>query len=141
MTEYGDGRTTLAMSFDLGGRHAASARVELLEQPGDSRVARVALRGRMDRTAERRLERALVDLAPRGVSRVVLDCSDVRRLDGRQAERLVAAMSRFEASSGPIDVCGLSAALRDRLGARARCWPPEEEPATPVLASHGERRA
>ena len=72
---------------------------------------------------------------------MVLDCSDLRRLDGRQAERLVAAMSRFDAVPGPIEVCGVSAALRDRLGDRARCWPPEEEPAAPVLATPGELRS
>ena len=102
MKAHGDARTTLAMNLDLGGRHAASARVELLEQPGDSRVARVALRGRIDRAAERRLERALVDLAPRRVSRVVLDCSDLRRLDGRQAERL-AYVNGTAFTHGPVE--------------------------------------
>ena len=32
-------------------------------------------------------------------------------------------MARLEGAAGPIEVCGLSPALRERLGARARFWP------------------
>jgi anti-anti-sigma regulatory factor len=123
-----DVRTTVALNLELGGRHAASARVELWEAPGDSQVACVALSGWIDRGAERRLERALDALAPRAVSRVVLDCSGVSRLGGRQAERLLDAMARLEGAAGPIEVCGLSPALRERLGARARFWPDDDPP-------------
>jgi anti-anti-sigma regulatory factor len=133
-----DGRTTLAINLELGGRHSASARVEWLEAPGDSRVARVALSGWIDRTAERRLERALDALAPRVVSRVVLDCSGVSRLDGRQAERLLAAVARLDGSPGPIEVRGLPPALRERLGARARVRP-NAEPLVEVGPARGER--
>jgi anti-anti-sigma regulatory factor len=116
---------TLALNLDLGGRHA-SARVELLESPGAPCVAHVALRGWIDRRAERALEQALDALAPRTVSRVVLDCSCLRRLENRQAARLVRALSRLERGEGPIEVWGLPPRVGVRLGAagpRVRCWP------------------
>jgi anti-anti-sigma regulatory factor len=128
----GDARTAVAINLDIGGRRAASARVELVDEPGEPRVARVALRGWIDRAAERRLERALAALAPRQVSRVVLDCSDVSRLDGPQAARLLDAVARFETVPTPIEVCGLPTPLRERLGARVRrSAEPEPEPSPP----------
>ena len=139
MRSSADARTTLAINLELGGRHAASARVELVEEPG-IQVARVALRGWFDRAAERSLERTLAALAPRDVSRVVLDCSGVSRLGGRQAARLLDAVSRFETVPGPIEVWGLPFAVRKGLGARVRCWPGTEDPApsTPAPLEPGE---
>ena len=102
-----DSRTALAMTLELGGRRAASARVELLDEPGVARVAHVALCGWIDRAAERRLERALAALAPREVSKVVLDYSRVSRLDRPEAARLLEAVARFEGRPGAIEVRGL----------------------------------
>src|SRR6185369_18048574 len=96
-------RHALAMTVELGGRRAASARVELFDEPGDARVARVALCGWIDRAAERRLERALEALAPREISKVVLDCSRVSRLERPEAARLVEAVSRFEGNPQAIE--------------------------------------
>jgi hypothetical protein len=123
MTE--DPRTAVAFNLELGGRHAASARVELLDGPDAARTARVALRGWIDGPAERRLERALDAFAPRAVTRVVLDCSRVRRIAGRQAARLVAAMARLESGHGSIEVCGLPPGIGGALdgGSRVRYWP------------------
>jgi hypothetical protein len=113
-------RAALTINLELGGRRAAFARVELLDETGEAQVARVALSGRIDRAAERRLERALADLAPRRVSRVVLDCSDVSGLGVGQVNRLVDAMARFDRPPGPVDVCGLPSSLRERLAGRTR---------------------
>jgi anti-anti-sigma regulatory factor len=120
-----DARPTLALNLELGGRHPASARLELLEGPHAARVAHVALSGWIDREAERRLERALEALASRSLSRVVLDCSRVRPLADRQAARLVAAVSRLERGQAPIEVWGVSPRVGVRLEAsgRVRCWP------------------
>lgn len=137
MSAPADARSSLAINLDLGGRRSASARVELFDEPG-MQVARVALRGWIDRGAERRLERALADLAPREVSRVVLDCSGVSRLDGRQAARLLDAVSRFETVPGPIEVWGLPPSVRKGLGARVRCWPGGEDPPVPQPPAPGD---
>lgn len=115
-------RVALTLNLELGGRRAAFARVELLDGTGDAQVARVALSGRIDRAAERRLERALSELAPRRVSRVVLDCSAVSGMGAGQVNRLVEALARFERPPGPVDVYGLPSSLRERLaGRRRRC--------------------
>lgn len=134
MKSHVDARTTLAINLELGDRHAASARVELVEEPG-IQIALVAVRGCIDRAAERSLERALAALAPRDVARVVLDCSGVSRLDGPQAARLLDAVSRFETVPGPIEVWGLPPSVREVLGARVRCWPGRDEPAPTIPAT------
>jgi len=136
-----DPRTTLALNLELGGRHSASARVELLEHPGARCVAHVALRGWIDRRAERELERALAALAPRVVSGVVLDCSRVRRLADCQVARLVAALSRLERGAGAIEVRGLPRiAGRPWAGApRMERWlSPGGAPEGPPLEPTGE---
>jgi hypothetical protein len=102
-----DQRTALALTVELGGRHAASARVELLHEPGEMQVAHVALSGWIDGAAERRLERALAVLQPREISRVVLDCSCVSRLEAPAAARLMEAVARFEGRPGAVEVRGL----------------------------------
>lgn len=123
MSPQADVRTALAINLEIGGRRAASARVELLDAVGEVRVARVALSGWIDRAAERRLARALADLAPRRVSRVVIDCSGVSRLGPRQVARLVHAMTRLERMPGAVDLCGLPSSLRERLAGRSRRCP------------------
>ena len=74
-----------------------------------------------------RLGRALEDLAERGVSQVLLDCSHLDHIDYRLVPALVERLERFEARAGVV-VCGLSHYVRDlfRLAgcdARLRCWP------------------
>lgn len=130
-------RVSLALNLELShGRYGAAARVELYERPeaaaGARRLARVRLRGWIDRPAARRLEDALEDLAARGVDQVLLDCAELRHIDYRLAPALVDALERFEARSGGIVVCGLSRHLRDlfRLAGcelRLRCWPSAAE--------------
>ncbi len=107
MTVEPDVRTALAINLELGGRHAAAARVELVHEAGAERVAHVALSGWIDGAAERRLERTLADLAPREISRVVLDCSRVSRLERPAAARLMEAVARFEGRPRAIEVRGL----------------------------------
>ena len=127
-----DARIALALELELGsGRHGASARVELLEWAGEAkRVARVTLRGWIGGAAQRRLERAFVDLAARDVDHVVLDCRRVLHLGDRVAHRLVDAASRFEAGTGRVEVWGLSGRLSRRLAApRVRCWPRADDAA------------
>ena len=125
-------RLSLALHLELShGRPGASARLELHERP-TGRVALLSLRGWIDAVAVRRLERSIEDLAVRGVSQLLLDCSQVRHIDYRLVPLLVQSLSRFEAHSGACVVCGLSQYLRDlfRLAgceARLRCWPSAEE--------------
>ena len=126
-------RLALAFNFELShGRHGAAARVEFHERaqdgPSPHRIALVALRGWIDRVAERRLEATLDDLAVRGVDQVLLDCAQLRHIDYRTAPALVEAVGRFESRAGGVVVCGLSRHLRDlfRLAgceSRLRCWP------------------
>jgi|KBSSwiStaDraftv2_1062776.scaffolds.fasta_scaffold30489_4 hypothetical protein len=105
-------RTALAINLELGGRHAASVRVELLQEPGEAQVAHVALSGWIDGAAERRLERALDELKPREISRVVLDCSCVSMLERPAAARLLEAVARFEGRPGGIEVRGMPRTIR-----------------------------
>jgi len=122
-------RPVLALNLELSeGRPGASARVELHDRPAAighaaARVARVALRGCIDATAARRLERALDDLAMRDVDRVLIDCTELRHVDFRELPSLLEALDRFEAHSGMIALCGLSRYLRDLfrlVGGRSR---------------------
>jgi len=105
-------RAALAINLELGGRHAASARVELLQESGDAQVAHVALSGWIDGAAERRLERALAELKPRDISRVVLDSSCVSRMERPAAARLMEAVARLEGRPGEIEVRGLPRTAR-----------------------------
>lgn len=120
-------RTALKLELELrSGRHAGSARLELLdwmESPAH-RVARVTLRGWIGGAARRRLERAFSNLAARDVDHVVLDCRAVQHLAGRVAGRLIDAALTMETRTGGVEVCGLSGRLSRRLAtARVRCWP------------------
>lgn len=94
------------------GRHGAAARIEFHDRPA-GRLALLELRGWIDLSAERALERTLDDLAARGVERLLVDCAALRHIDYRMVPRLVAALSRFETRSGSVALCGLSRYLRD----------------------------
>ena len=125
-------RRAVALNLDLAhGRHGATARLELHERAG-ARVALLALRGWLDDIAVRRLEEALDDIASRGATQLLLDCSQLRHIDYRLVPGLVAALERFEIRAGGFVLCGLSHYLRDlfRLAGcdRAlRCWPSADE--------------
>ena len=82
------------------------------ERPA-GRVGLLALRGWVDLSAERGIERALDDLATRGLARLVVDCSQLLHVDYRLVPRLADALVRFEAHSGAVVLCGLSRYLRD----------------------------
>ena len=127
-----DSRRALALNLELThGRHGATARLELLER-GGNRVALLALRGWLDSVATQRLESALDDLAERGASQLIIDCSQLRHVDYRLLPSLVASLERFESHAGSFVICGLSHYLRDlfRLAGcdgALRCWPSAEE--------------
>lgn len=118
----------LVLNLELSrGRHGASARVELHER-ANGRVALVAVRGGIDRIAVSRLDRMFGDLAGRGVSQLLFDCSQLQHIDYRLVPALVESLTRFESHVGGFVVCGLSHYLRDlfRLAGcepRLRCWP------------------
>jgi anti-anti-sigma regulatory factor len=108
-----DSRQALAVNLQFTrGRHGAAARIELLDRPA-GRLAMVALCGWVDLPAGRRIEQTLDDLAARGASQLLLDCSQLRHIDYRMVPRLVAALARFESRTGPVAVCGLSRYLHD----------------------------
>ena len=121
---------TKAMAVNLQftrGRHGAAARIEMHDRP-TGRVAVLALRGWVDLSAERRIEQTLEDLASRGASELLVDCSQLRHIDYRMVPRLVRALAGFEARAGAFVLCGLSRYLRDlfRLAgcdSQLRCWP------------------
>lgn len=123
-----EGRTSVAMNLQFTrGRHGAAARLEVHERPA-GRVGLLALRGWVDLSAERGIERALDDLAARGVARLVLDCSQLLHVDYRLVPRLADALLRFEAHAGAVVLCGLSRYLRDLFriaGCESKlcCWP------------------
>ena len=103
----------MALNLELsGGRHGASARIELRERPAGL-VVLFALRGWLGRTAVLRLGRTLDVLGERGIEQLLLDCSQVRHIDYRMVPRLVEALGRFEARAGSVAVCGLSRYLQD----------------------------
>jgi anti-anti-sigma factor len=108
-----EARTSVVMNLQFTrGRHGAAARLEVHERPA-GRVGLLALRGWVDLSAERGIERALEDLAERGVARLVVDCSQLLHVDYRLVPRLADALLRFEARAGAVVLCGLSRYLRD----------------------------
>lgn len=141
-------RTSVAMNLQFTrGRHGAAARLEVHERPA-GRVGLLALRGWVDLSAERGIERALDDLAARGVSRLVLDCSQLLHVDYRLVPRLADALLRFEAHAGAVVMCGLSRYLRDLFriaGCESKlcCWPTAADllDAAPVAAGLERERA
>lgn len=132
-----DAHKALGLQLELShGRHGASARLDLYDRPeaapGVRRVARLALRGWIDRAALTRLGVALDDMANRGVDQLVLDCAELRHVDFRMTVGLVERLENFESHTGGVVVCGLSRHLRDlfRLAgceSRLRCWPSADE--------------
>ena len=132
-----DAHKALGLQLELShGRHGASARLDLYDRPegrpGARRIARLALRGWIDRAALTRLSRTLDDMASRGVDQLLLDCAELRHIDYRMTSELVDRLERFESQAGGVVVCGLSRHLRDlfRLAgceARLRCWPSADE--------------
>ncbi len=108
-----ESRQTLAVNLLLTrGRHGAAARIELHER-GAGRLASLALRGWVDLSAERGIEQALDDLAVRGATQLLVDCSQLRHIDYRMVPRFVQALARFENRAGAVAVCGLSRYLCD----------------------------
>ena len=108
-----DIRTSVTMNLQFTrGRHGAAARLEVHERPA-GRVGLLALRGWVDAAAARGIERALDDIAARGVSRLVVDCSQLLHVDYRLVPRLAGGLLAFEARSGAVVLCGLSRYLRD----------------------------
>src|SRR4030095_5550376 len=91
----GEVRTSMTMNLQLSrGRHGAAARLEVHERPA-GRVGLLALRGWVGLCAARGIERALDDLAARGVSRLVVDCSQLLHADYRLVPRLADALLAF----------------------------------------------
>ena len=91
-------QTAVNLQFTRG-RHGASGRIEWHDRP-QGRVALLALRGWIDLSAERRIEETLSEIAARGVSQLVVDCSQLRHVDYRLVPRLIGALARFEAHAG-----------------------------------------
>jgi anti-anti-sigma regulatory factor len=124
----GEARTSMTMNLQFTrGRHGAAARLEVHERPA-GRVGLLALRGWVDLSAALGIERALDDLAARGVSRLVVDCSQLLHVDYRLVPRLADALLGFEARAGAVVLCGLSRYLRDLFrisGCESKlcCWP------------------
>lgn len=124
-------RTSVTMNLQFTrGRHGAAARLEVHERPA-GRVGLLALRGWVDLSAARGIERALEDLAARGVTRLVVDCSQLVHVDYRLVPRITEALVKFEAQAGAVGLCGLSRYLRDlfRLSgadSKLACWPTAE---------------
>jgi hypothetical protein len=124
----GEARTSMTMNLQLSrGRHGAAARLEVHERPA-GRVGLLALRGWVDLSAARGIERALDDLAARGVSRLIVDCSQLLHADYRLVPRLADALLGFEARAGAVVLCGLSRYLMDLFriaGCESKlcCWP------------------
>jgi anti-anti-sigma factor len=131
-TDARNGGAPLAINFELShGLHGAAARIELHDRPPE-RIALLQLRGWVDGVAVHRLDGVLDDLAQRGTSQLLLDCSQLRHIDYRLVPALVEALSRFESRAGNFVVCGLSHYLRDlfRLAGcepRLNCWPSASE--------------
>lgn len=114
LVEFDGARLALAINLELShGRHGAAARVELLERAG-RRVARVDLSGWVEEVAMGRFERAVQDLAGRGVEGLILDCSRLRHVDHRCMPRLTFAMAPFALRREGLAVLGLSPGLRER---------------------------
>ncbi len=143
-----EARTSLTMNLQFTrGRHGAAARLEVHERPA-GRVGLLALRGWVDLSAARGIERALDDLAARGVTRLVVDCSQLLHIDYRLVPRLVESLVRFEARAGAVGLCGLSRYLRDLFritgsDAKLCCWPSASDllEAAPESAARERERA
>jgi anti-anti-sigma factor len=141
-----DDRTSVTMNLQFTrGRHGAAARLEVHERPA-GRVGLLALRGWVDLSAARGIERALDDLAARGVTRLVVDCSQLVHVDYRLVPRLADALLHFESQAGAVGLCGLSRYLRDvfRLSGadtKLATWPSADEllQGVPADASRLER--
>lgn len=141
-------RTAVVMNLQFTrGRHGAAARLEVHERPA-GRVGLLAVRGWVDLSAARGIEHALEDLAARGVSRLVVDCSQLLHVDYRLVPRLVESLVRFEARTGAVVLCGLSRYLSDLFriaGVESRlcCWPSAADllDAAPQTVGAGRGRA
>jgi anti-anti-sigma regulatory factor len=109
----------MAINLELGrGRHGASARIELGERCGKE-VARVVVRGRIDRVSLPRLVESIVALGRRGVRELVLDGSTLTHIDGALVAPLIESLAPFTGADGS-PVLGLSRRLGRlfRLAAR-----------------------
>ena len=116
-------RTSVAMNLQFTrGRHGAAARLEVHERPA-GRVGLLALLGWVDLSAERGIERVLDDLANRGVTRLVVDCSQLLHVDYRLVPRLADALVRFEAHSGSVGVLARAGNSRHGLLLKRMRWP------------------
>jgi anti-anti-sigma factor len=133
---------TLAVNLQFTrGRHGAAARIEVHDRPA-GRFAILSLLGWIDLAAERRVEQTLDDLAARGVSQLLVDCSKLRHIDYRMIPRLVASLTRFETHAGAYALCGLSRYLRDlfRLAGcdmHLRSWPSAADVLPPAPTPSG----
>ena len=140
-----DVRTSVVMNLQFTrGRHGAAARLEVHERPA-GRVGLLALRGWVDLSAERGIERALDDLAMCRVARLVVDCSQLLHVDYRLVPRFAEALVRFEAHAGAVVLCGLSRYLRDLFriaGCESKlcCWPSAADLLDAVPAAAGLER-
>jgi len=140
----GDVRPSMSMNLQLSrGRHGAAARLEVHERPA-GRVGLLALRGWVDLSAARGIERALDGLAARGVSRLVVDCSQLLHVDYRLVPRLADALLGFEARTGAVVMCGLSRYLTDLFriaGCESKlcCWPSAADLLDAVVPGLGPR--
>src|SRR5258706_1006397 len=106
-------RTSVTMNLQFTrGRHGAAARLEVHERPA-GRVGLLALRGWVDLSAARGIERALDDLAARGVSRLVVDCSQLLHVDYRLLPRVAEALLPVEAHARAVLLCGVFRYPRD----------------------------
>jgi anti-anti-sigma regulatory factor len=122
-------RTALAVDLELShGRHGAGARIEF-HDGADGTLALVRVRGWIESVAQGRLVQILEDLAGRGVTRLALDCSQLRHIDYRLVGALVETLAHLEPPSIDYAVCGLSPHLRD-LFRIAGCEPARHEFAT-----------
>ncbi len=112
-TDSGETRSSVTLHLQYTrGRHGAGARLEVVERPA-GRVGLLALRGWVDLSAARGIERTLEDLAARGVTRLIVDGSQLLHIDYRLVPRLADALVEFERRAGSVGLCGLSRYLRD----------------------------
>lgn len=102
-------RPAFALELALGhGRRIAGARLELLDAAaGSGRVARVTLRGWIDRAARRRLAQALEVLDGHAIERIVFDCSQARCFGGYAAHEWLGAVAWVGAAGPGVEFLGL----------------------------------
>jgi len=130
VTQTGSSESVASLSLHLQftrGRHGAAARLDVLERPA-GRVGLLSLRGWVDLSAQRGIERMLDEVATRQVSRLVVDCSQLLHIDYRLVPRLADALLHFESHVAPVGLCGLSRYLRDLFriagcDSRLAVWP------------------